>query len=168
MFNVAIKEEFDDLYGSDEKDIDNWQKLCRVLKIDPVPETLQGCRAVSCHLFMGHLISLFDGAVFIRDHRSSSRSTSILSTSSKGTKRRSISSGPRQSSVNIREKPGNSSQRKTRWTVGSCVHYVVIFSRHEMMATSAGDLDEPTRDDAMTSCADYNLSKSPSKLAIKL
>ena len=64
MFNVAIKEEFDDLYGSDEKDIDNWQKLCRVLKIDPVPETLQGCRAVSCHLFMGHLISLLDGAVF--------------------------------------------------------------------------------------------------------
>ena len=161
MFNVAIKEEFDDLYGSDEADIDNWQKLCRVLKIEPVPETLQGCRAVSCHLFMGHLISLLDGAVFIRDHRSSSRSTSILSTSSKGTKRRSISSGPRKSSANIREKPGNSSRRKTRWTVGSCVHYVVIFSRHEMMAASAGDPDEPTRDDAMMSCADYNLSKSP-------
>ncbi len=53
MFNVAIKEDFDDLYGSDEKDIKNWHKLCRVLKVDPVPETLQGCRAVSCHLSVG-------------------------------------------------------------------------------------------------------------------
>lgn len=51
QFNVAIKEEFDDLYGSDEKDINNWHKLCRVLKIDPVPDTLRECHAVSCHLF---------------------------------------------------------------------------------------------------------------------
>jgi len=45
-FNTAIKKEFVDLYGSDENDINNWQKLCRVLKIDPVPDTLGGCRAV--------------------------------------------------------------------------------------------------------------------------
>jgi len=45
-FNFAIKREFVDLYGSDENDINNWQKLCRVLKIDPVPDTLGGCRAV--------------------------------------------------------------------------------------------------------------------------
>jgi hypothetical protein len=51
QFNVAIKEEFDDLYGSDENDIDNWHKLCRVLGIDPVPDTLRECRAVSRHLF---------------------------------------------------------------------------------------------------------------------
>ena len=46
-FNIAIKEEFDDLYGSNENDIKNWHKLCRVLQIDPVPRTLQGCRSVS-------------------------------------------------------------------------------------------------------------------------
>ena len=59
-FNVAIKEEFNDLYGSDENDIENWHKLCRVLKIDPVSETLQGCRAVSFFLtlFWAFWISL--------------------------------------------------------------------------------------------------------------
>ena len=48
-FNVAIKEEFGDLYGSDEKDIKNWHKLCHVLRIEPVPDKLQDCRAVGCH-----------------------------------------------------------------------------------------------------------------------
>lgn len=51
QFNVAIKEEFDDLYGSDEKDINNWHRLCRVLRIDPVPDTLRECHAVSRHSF---------------------------------------------------------------------------------------------------------------------
>lgn len=42
-----MKKEFDTLYGSDEKDINNWFKLCHVLRIDPVPDTLKECRAVS-------------------------------------------------------------------------------------------------------------------------
>ena len=46
-FNFAMKEEFDDLYGSDEKDIANWHKLCHVLRINPVPDTLWKCREVS-------------------------------------------------------------------------------------------------------------------------
>ena len=46
-FNHAMKKEFDALYGSDEKDINNWHKLCYVLSIDPVPKTLNDCRAVS-------------------------------------------------------------------------------------------------------------------------
>jgi len=50
-FNDAIKKEFGDLYGSDEKDINNWHKLCHVLRVDPVPDTLRECRAVGCHLF---------------------------------------------------------------------------------------------------------------------
>jgi len=45
-FNIAMKREFDSLYGSDEKDINNWYKLCHVLKVDPVPNTLKKCRAV--------------------------------------------------------------------------------------------------------------------------
>ncbi len=47
-FQSAMKKEFDDLYGSDEKDINNWHKLCFVLRIDPVPDTLKECRTVSC------------------------------------------------------------------------------------------------------------------------
>jgi hypothetical protein len=46
-FNLAMKKEFDSLYGSDEKDTKNWYKLCHVLRIDPVPKTLKECRAVS-------------------------------------------------------------------------------------------------------------------------
>ena len=46
-FNTALKEEFDVLYGLDEHDIKNWHKLCHVLRIIPVPDTLQECRAVS-------------------------------------------------------------------------------------------------------------------------
>ncbi|KAH9173555.1 hypothetical protein EDB89DRAFT_704049 [Lactarius sanguifluus] len=47
-FHSAMKKEFDDLYGSDEKDINNWLKLCFVLRIDPAPDTLRSCRTVSC------------------------------------------------------------------------------------------------------------------------
>ena len=46
-FNIAMKREFDSLYGSDEKNIDNWYKLCHVLKIDPTPTTIKECHAVS-------------------------------------------------------------------------------------------------------------------------
>jgi hypothetical protein len=48
-FSIAMKKEFSNLYGSDEKDIRNWHRLCYVLRIDPVPETLQKCRTVSCN-----------------------------------------------------------------------------------------------------------------------
>ncbi|KAI0263440.1 hypothetical protein BC834DRAFT_957760 [Gloeopeniophorella convolvens] len=43
-FNAAMKDEFNSLYGSDEKDIRNWEKLCHVLSIEPVPKTLSACR----------------------------------------------------------------------------------------------------------------------------
>ncbi|KAI9453957.1 hypothetical protein BJY52DRAFT_1394853 [Lactarius psammicola] len=46
-FQFAMKMEFDDLYGSDENDIENWHKLCYVLRIDPAPDTLRQCRAVN-------------------------------------------------------------------------------------------------------------------------
>jgi hypothetical protein len=49
-FNIAIKKEFNSLYGSDENDINNWYKLCHVLRIDPVPNTLKECREVSARL----------------------------------------------------------------------------------------------------------------------
>jgi hypothetical protein len=46
-FHIAMKNEFNHLYGSDEHDIKNWHKLCHVLRISPVPDTLRECRAVS-------------------------------------------------------------------------------------------------------------------------
>ena len=49
-FNIAMVKEFNSLYGSDEKDISNWYKLCHVLRIDPVPSTLKECRAVGALL----------------------------------------------------------------------------------------------------------------------
>ena len=49
-FNLAMKKEFDALYGSDEEDINNWYKLCHVLRIDPAPNTLKECRKVSAQL----------------------------------------------------------------------------------------------------------------------
>ena len=51
-FDSVIKREFYNLYGTDEKDINNWHKLCRALRIDPIPDTLKKSRAVSCHLFV--------------------------------------------------------------------------------------------------------------------
>ncbi|KAF8260810.1 hypothetical protein EI94DRAFT_1747565 [Lactarius quietus] len=44
-FHFAMKREFDALYGSDEDDINNWHKLCYVLRIDPLPDTLRECRS---------------------------------------------------------------------------------------------------------------------------
>jgi hypothetical protein len=53
------RHEFNSLYGSDEKDINNWYKLCHVLRIDPVPNTLKECRAVSAPLGGPFAFSLF-------------------------------------------------------------------------------------------------------------
>ena len=46
-FNISLKKEFNDLYGSDEHNIKNWRKLCYVLRIDPAPDTLRESRDVS-------------------------------------------------------------------------------------------------------------------------
>ena len=129
QFNVAIKEEFDDLYGSDEKDINNWHKLCRVLRVDPVPDTLRECRAVSPHLF-GTLTSQLDRG-FRSHHRLSSRSTSILSTLSRETRKKFESLRLRENSANTHAERQSSFQRKTRWTGESCARFVVIFLYHE-------------------------------------
>ncbi|KAF8260801.1 hypothetical protein EI94DRAFT_1747538 [Lactarius quietus] len=43
-FQSAMTTEFNDLYGSDENDINNWHKLCHVLRIAPLPD-IRKCRA---------------------------------------------------------------------------------------------------------------------------
>jgi hypothetical protein len=46
-FDLAMKNQFNYLYGTDEKDINNWIKLCCVLSIDPLPNSIWKCREVS-------------------------------------------------------------------------------------------------------------------------
>ncbi|KAG9225022.1 hypothetical protein CCMSSC00406_0001827 [Pleurotus cornucopiae] len=43
-FKDALVQEFNDIYGTDENDIDSWHKICTVLDIDPLPDTLQEAR----------------------------------------------------------------------------------------------------------------------------
>jgi hypothetical protein len=47
QFKSAMVQQFNDLYGTDEEDLNSWQNLCRILNIDPVPEGLKECRKVS-------------------------------------------------------------------------------------------------------------------------
>jgi hypothetical protein len=45
-FKSAMVQEFNDIYGTDETEIETWQHLCRILNIYPVPTSLKGCRKV--------------------------------------------------------------------------------------------------------------------------
>ncbi|EIM81673.1 uncharacterized protein STEHIDRAFT_104178 [Stereum hirsutum FP-91666 SS1] len=39
----AIAKTFNDTYGVDRHDLRSWQKLCRALRLDPIPTTLNDC-----------------------------------------------------------------------------------------------------------------------------
>lgn len=43
-FKDALVLEFNARFGIDGNDISNWQNLCRVLRIDPVPDSIEDCR----------------------------------------------------------------------------------------------------------------------------
>lgn len=43
-FKDALVQEFNERFGTDGNDISNWQNLCRVLRIDPVPDSIEACR----------------------------------------------------------------------------------------------------------------------------
>jgi hypothetical protein len=45
-FKDALVQEFNERFGTDGNDLSNWQNLCNVLRIEPVPDTIQGCRQV--------------------------------------------------------------------------------------------------------------------------
>ena len=47
---------FADYFGEDETKLENWQKLCRDLSMDPIPETITQCRKVGTSL----LTTIFD------------------------------------------------------------------------------------------------------------
>lgn len=46
-FRNAIIEEFNATYGTDDRDLSSWQNLCRVVGVEPVPETITQCKKVS-------------------------------------------------------------------------------------------------------------------------
>jgi hypothetical protein len=46
-FKSAMVQQFNNLYGTDQDDLNAWQTLCHFLKIEPVPEGLKKCRQVS-------------------------------------------------------------------------------------------------------------------------
>jgi len=43
-FKLAMVEQFNSLYGRDEKNLTLWQRLCSILNIRPVPGDLRECR----------------------------------------------------------------------------------------------------------------------------
>jgi len=58
----AMSKQFTSIYGTDVRDINSWQKLCRVIKpTDPVPEELEACRNVvrKAHV---NIVDLLDAA----------------------------------------------------------------------------------------------------------
>ena len=46
-FKDAIVKQFNVVYGTDVNDLGNWQNLCHVVRINPVPEGLEACREAS-------------------------------------------------------------------------------------------------------------------------
>jgi len=56
-FRDALVQEFNRIYGTDEKDLGLWQRLCDTLRIY-VPDTLDACRKVCCRSFLSHKNSL--------------------------------------------------------------------------------------------------------------
>ncbi|KAI0318925.1 hypothetical protein OF83DRAFT_1113354 [Amylostereum chailletii] len=45
-YQDALGQQFAALFGSDENDLEGWQKILRLLQVDPVPATLDDCRKV--------------------------------------------------------------------------------------------------------------------------
>jgi hypothetical protein len=43
-FKDALVQEFNERFGTDGNDISNWQNLCHVLRIVPVPDSIEECR----------------------------------------------------------------------------------------------------------------------------
>ena len=42
----AMVERFNEIYGTSEKDLEAWKKLCRDVHVDPIPDTLAECEKV--------------------------------------------------------------------------------------------------------------------------
>ncbi|KAJ7679434.1 hypothetical protein DFH06DRAFT_511301 [Mycena polygramma] len=58
-YQLAMARTFAEIFGEDVNDLGNWQSLCRVLEIDPVPQNLYACRAAVREIHV-NLVDLVD------------------------------------------------------------------------------------------------------------
>ncbi|KAJ7673230.1 hypothetical protein DFH06DRAFT_58938 [Mycena polygramma] len=58
-YQPAMARTFAEIFGEDVNDLSNWQSLCRVLEIDPVPQNLHACRAAVREIHV-NLVDLVD------------------------------------------------------------------------------------------------------------
>ncbi|KAG8791085.1 hypothetical protein FRC12_010214 [Ceratobasidium sp. 428] len=56
---IALTQDFNYNYGTDENDLNNWQSLCRVLQLPDIPDDLDVCRQVVKSTFV-NLVDLVD------------------------------------------------------------------------------------------------------------
>jgi len=42
----AMVQRFNEIYGTNEKDLEAWKKLCRDVQVNPIPNTLDECEKV--------------------------------------------------------------------------------------------------------------------------
>ena len=57
-FKDALVQQFNDIYGIDEDDLGEWQKLCHVVNMNRIPDDLDACREVSLSLLLFFVASL--------------------------------------------------------------------------------------------------------------
>ena len=62
-FKDALVKEFNRKYGSDEHNLEAWQTLCRLVRTNPIPDTLEGCRQAiqATHVNLVDLTEARDG-----------------------------------------------------------------------------------------------------------
>lgn len=46
-FKNTLVKQFNEIYGTDEDDLGEWQNLCHIVDIDPIPDDLESCREAS-------------------------------------------------------------------------------------------------------------------------
>lgn len=67
-FKAAMVKQFNDIYGTDPDNLENWQKLCHVLNIEPAPTSLEACREVglmASTLFFEIIRALINSSVYV-------------------------------------------------------------------------------------------------------
>ncbi|KAG1867072.1 hypothetical protein C8R48DRAFT_704106 [Suillus tomentosus] len=43
-FKDALVQQFNEIYGTDPKNLTSWRNLCQIVRISPIPDTLESCR----------------------------------------------------------------------------------------------------------------------------
>jgi len=56
---IAMANQFNDIYGTNVQSLTSWQKLCQVIEIDPIPESLGACRQLVLQTHV-NLVDLID------------------------------------------------------------------------------------------------------------